>query len=92
MDYDNDTDTISGIDLLKVIDDSIVVAFGIGFITHGFMISKYDMKLILRRVIYYTIFIIIYRQYVTNSLKKIVRHIHPERFLKSPSWSKLPYP
>lgn len=80
MEYDNDDETISGIDLLKVIDDTVVVAIGIAFITHGFLISKYNIHQILRRVIYYTIFVVLYRQYVSNTLAKILNKHDARRF------------
>lgn len=66
------TEHLRGIDLLYAINDSIRVTIGVAFLSHGFHISKYNYITMLRRTIIYTIFILIYKQYISKKILKVV--------------------
>ena len=66
------TEHLRGIDLLYAINDSFRITVGVAFLSHGFHISKYNFKTLLRRTIVYTIFILIYKQYISKKLLKII--------------------
>ncbi len=65
---------IRGIDLLDAVNDSIRIAIGVSFLTHGFHLSKYSFQPFLRRTVVYTIFILIYKHYFSNILLSSISH------------------
>jgi len=63
---------LRGIDLLVATNDSIKIAIGITFLSYGFHISKYNINTIIRRTIVYAIFILIYKQYISDYILNMV--------------------